>query len=133
MPLGHSPLSLTLTTINCAATHNSEGEQQIRLAKTVALRKEKIETLQEYAGHGFRYGGSTSQINMMQKKKDEARKLELEAEKEADEMVWCSSLPGSQAPIATMTDQADEMVRCYRPFAEFYSLPVRLGSRCCWG
>ena len=50
------------------------------------LRQAKIDTLKEFAGHGFRYGGSSSQINMMQKKASEAKKLELEAEEEQNEL-----------------------------------------------
>lgn len=40
-------------------------EMQAVFAKQQELRQEKIDTLKEFAGHGFRYGGSTSQINMV--------------------------------------------------------------------
>eukprot|EP00656_Telonema_subtile_P015239 TRINITY_DN17957_c0_g1_i3.p1 TRINITY_DN17957_c0_g1~~TRINITY_DN17957_c0_g1_i3.p1 ORF type:complete len:644 (-),score=181.63 TRINITY_DN17957_c0_g1_i3:20-1951(-) len=60
-------------------------EQQAVFAKQQELRQEKIETLKEYAGHGFRYGGSTSQINMMMKKGREAEKLEGAAAEDMEE------------------------------------------------
>ena len=47
------------------------------------VRRAEIEKLQEYAGHGFRYGGSSSQINKMQMKARQATKLE---EEEATEL-----------------------------------------------
>ena len=47
------------------------------------LRNEKKAKLVEFAGHGFRYGGSSSAIAMMQKKGREAAKLDEEAAAEA--------------------------------------------------
>ena len=61
------------------------AEQQLALERRRALRDEKKKTLEGYAGHGFRFGGSSSQINMMQRKANEAAKLDEEARKEADE------------------------------------------------
>lgn len=61
------------------------AEQQLALERRRALRDEKKKTLEGYAGHGFKYGGSSSQINMMQRKAHEAAKLDEEARKEADE------------------------------------------------
>jgi ATP-binding cassette subfamily F protein 3 len=61
------------------------AEQQLALERRRALRDEKKKTLEGYAGHGFKYGGSSSQINMMQRKANEALKLDEEARKEADE------------------------------------------------
>ena len=61
------------------------AEQQLALERRRALRDEKKKTLEGYAGHGFKYGGSSSQINMMQRKANEAAKLDEEARKEADE------------------------------------------------
>jgi ATP-binding cassette subfamily F protein 3 len=49
------------------------------------LREEKKKTLEGYAGHGFKYGGSSGQINMMQRKAHEAAKLDEEAQIEASE------------------------------------------------
>jgi len=51
-------------------------EQQILFAKEQAQRKEEIDKLREYAGHGFKYGGSSSQINKMGMKAKQADKLE---------------------------------------------------------
>ena len=51
----------------------------------MALRDEKKAKLEAYAGHGFKYGGSSSQINMMQRKANEAAKLDEEAAAEAAE------------------------------------------------
>ena len=61
------------------------AEQQLALERRRATRDEKKKTLEGYAGHGFKYGGSSSQINMMQRKAHEAAKLDEEAEKEAAE------------------------------------------------
>ena len=61
------------------------AEQQLALERRRALRDEKKKTLEGYAGHGFKFGGSSSQINMMQRKANEAAKLDEEARKEADE------------------------------------------------
>jgi ATP-binding cassette subfamily F protein 3 len=51
-------------------------EQQVLFAKEQAHRKEEIDKLREYAGHGFKYGGSSSQINKMGMKAKQADKLE---------------------------------------------------------
>ena len=60
-------------------------EQQKALGRRVTLRDEKKAKLEAYAGHGFKYGGSSSQINMMQRKANEAAKLDEEAAAEAAE------------------------------------------------
>jgi hypothetical protein len=39
----------------------------------------KTRVVCRYAGHGFKYGGSSGQINMMQMKAKQAKKLEEEA------------------------------------------------------
>jgi len=72
--------------MNYSSWAKKRREQQIALKKRTELRQIKIDTLKEFAGHGFRYGGSSSQINMMQKKASEAKKLELEAEEEQNEL-----------------------------------------------
>ena len=51
-------------------------DQQVLFAKEQAARKAEIDTLREYAGHGFKYGGSASQINKMGMKAKQADKLE---------------------------------------------------------
>ena len=61
------------------------AERQLALERRRATREEKKKTLEGYAGHGFKYGGSSSQINMMQRKAHEAAKLDEEANKEAAE------------------------------------------------
>lgn len=71
--------------MNYSAWAKKRGEQQLALKRRITLRAEKIATLDEFAGHGFRYGGSSSQINMMQKKKREAELLRDEAAVEAEE------------------------------------------------
>ena len=61
-------------------------EQQILFAKEQAKRQEEIERLREYAGHGFRYGGSSSQINKMGMKAKQADKLEQQHAEHAEEL-----------------------------------------------
>jgi len=43
-------------------------DEQILFEKEQSKRQAEIDTLREYAGHGFKYGGSGSQINKMQMK-----------------------------------------------------------------
>ena len=54
------------------------AEKKAEFAREVALRQAEIDKLREYAGHGFRYGGSSSQINKMKMKDKQAAKLEEE-------------------------------------------------------
>lgn len=61
-------------------------DQQVLFAKEQAHRKEEIDKLREYAGHGFKYGGSASQINKMGMKAKQADKLEEIHANHADEL-----------------------------------------------
>ena len=54
-------------------------------ARPERRQREKKKQLEEAAEHGFKYGGSSSQINMMQRKAHDALKLEEEARREAAE------------------------------------------------
>jgi len=47
-------------------------------------RKNEIDKLREYAGHGFKYGGSASQINKMGMKAKQADKLQEDQEEQAE-------------------------------------------------
>ena len=76
---------LTPHRMNYSAWAAKREEQQKSLQRRVDLRNEKKEKLAAYAGHGFKYGGSSSQINMMQRKANEAAKLDEEAAAEGDE------------------------------------------------
>mmetsp|Transcript_8070 Transcript_8070/g.17383 ORF Transcript_8070/g.17383 Transcript_8070/m.17383 type:complete len:771 (+) Transcript_8070:93-2405(+) len=51
-------------------------DEQVLFAKEQAKRQEEIDRLREYAGHGFKYGGSSSQITKMSMKAKQADKLE---------------------------------------------------------
>jgi ATP-binding cassette subfamily F protein 3 len=53
--------------------------QQKTFERTAAVRAAEIEKLKEFAGHGYRYGGSSSAINKMKMKEKQAEKLEEEA------------------------------------------------------
>ena len=57
------------------------AEQQKAFARAVELRRAEIAELREYAGHGFKYGGSGSQIAKMQMK---AKQVCLEEEESPD-------------------------------------------------
>ena len=61
------------------------AEQQKAFARTVELRRAEIAELKAYAGHGFKYGGSSSSINKMQMKAKQAEKLEEEDAAQAEE------------------------------------------------
>mmetsp|Transcript_1826 Transcript_1826/g.4755 ORF Transcript_1826/g.4755 Transcript_1826/m.4755 type:complete len:654 (+) Transcript_1826:192-2153(+) len=62
------------------------AEQQKAWKHAAELRAQKRDKLKEYTSHGFKYGGSSGQINMQQKKLKEMAKLDLEAENEAEEL-----------------------------------------------
>ena len=66
------------------------AEQQKAFARTVELRRAEIAELKTYAGHGFKYGGSSSSINKMQMKAKQAEKLEEEDAADADEFAALS-------------------------------------------
>jgi len=61
-------------------------DEQILFQKEQAKRQEEIDRLREYAGHGFKYGGSSSQINKMSMKTKQADKLELIQNEHAKEL-----------------------------------------------
>ena len=77
---------LTQTHGNYSVWQARRKEQQLTYSREVAHRVAEIDTLKEYAGHGFRYGGSASQINKMQMKAKQAAKLEEEAAEQAREL-----------------------------------------------
>jgi len=54
------------------------AEQLLNWKRVTEKRQNEVDTLKEYAGHGFRYGGSSSQIKKMQMKAKQASKLEEE-------------------------------------------------------
>jgi len=73
-------LSFTLllfanSTLSPSCSRHCREEQQL-FEKEQAKRQEEINSLREYAGHGFKYGGSASQINKMGMKAKQADKLE---------------------------------------------------------
>ena len=58
--------------------------QQKTYERAEQLRKDEISKLKEYSGHGFKYGGSSSQINKMKMKEKQAEKLEEQVTEQAD-------------------------------------------------
>ena len=62
------------------------SEQQKTWAKRLELRAVERAKLAEFAGHGFKYGGSSSQINMQQMKLKQIEKIDRETEDEAAEL-----------------------------------------------
>jgi ATP-binding cassette, subfamily F, member 3 len=71
---------LTQTHGNYTTWATRRAEQQIAYAKQVALRTAEVEKLREYADHGFKYGGSQSQLNKMAMKMKQAEKIETAAD-----------------------------------------------------
>jgi ATP-binding cassette, subfamily F, member 3 len=67
---------LTQSRGNYSQWATQRREQQALFAKQQAGRQEEIDKLREYAGHGFKYGGSASQINKMGMKAKQADKLQ---------------------------------------------------------
>ena len=77
---------LTQTRGNYSKWAKQRKEQQVRFAKEQEHRQEEIDKLREYAGHGFKYGGSSSQINKMGMKAKQADKLEEAHAAHAEEL-----------------------------------------------
>jgi ATP-binding cassette subfamily F protein 3 len=68
---------LTQSRGNYSTWAKRRKDEQILFAKEQAKRQEEIDKLREYAGHGFKYGGSSSQITKMSMKAKQADKLEV--------------------------------------------------------
>jgi len=62
------------------------AEQQKAREHQLELEAAEREKLKEYVGHGFKYGGSSGQINMMQKMKKQLEKNDAKQEEEAEEL-----------------------------------------------
>mmetsp|Transcript_16229 Transcript_16229/g.24781 ORF Transcript_16229/g.24781 Transcript_16229/m.24781 type:complete len:637 (+) Transcript_16229:251-2161(+) len=77
---------LTQARGNYSVWHKRRTDQQILFAKEQKARQDEIDRLREYAGHGFKYGGSASQINKMQMKAKQADKLEEIHAEHAEEL-----------------------------------------------
>jgi ATP-binding cassette subfamily F protein 3 len=76
---------LTQSHGNYSAWARRRKEQQVAYARESAKREEEIASLKEFAGHGFKYGGSSASVNKMLMKAKQAEKLEEEAAKEKEE------------------------------------------------
>ena len=77
---------LTQSRGNYSLWSRRRKDEQALFAKEQAKRQDEINRLREYAGHGFKYGGSSSQINKMSMKAKQADKLEREFEEHATEL-----------------------------------------------
>lgn len=77
---------LTQSRGNYSMWAKQRRDQQVLFAKEQAHRQEEINKLKEYAGHGFKYGGSASQINKMGMKAKQAEKLEEVQAEHAEEL-----------------------------------------------
>ena len=77
---------LTQSRGNYTTWHKRRTEQQALFAKEQKARQDEIDRLREYAGHGFKYGGSSSQINKMGMKAKQADKLEEAHAAHAEEL-----------------------------------------------
>ncbi len=77
---------LTQSRGNYSLWTKRRSEQQKTYAKEKALQEAEVKKLEEYAGHGFKYGGSSSQINKMQMKAKQAEKIKEAAKEHAYEL-----------------------------------------------
>jgi ATP-binding cassette subfamily F protein 3 len=77
---------LTQSRGNYSTWAKRRKDEQILFAKEQAKRQEEIDKLREYAGHGFKYGGSSSQITKMSMKAKQADKLEVIHQEHATEL-----------------------------------------------
>lgn len=76
---------LTQSRGNYSLWAKRRADERALLAKELAKRQAEIDSLREYAGHGFKYGGSASQINKMGMKAKQADKLEEAQLEQAEE------------------------------------------------
>eukprot|EP00929_Paragymnodinium_shiwhaense_P005165 TRINITY_DN10675_c0_g1_i1.p1 TRINITY_DN10675_c0_g1~~TRINITY_DN10675_c0_g1_i1.p1 ORF type:complete len:731 (+),score=197.83 TRINITY_DN10675_c0_g1_i1:113-2305(+) len=77
---------LTQTKGNYSMWTKRRQEQQKARERQLALEEAEKDKLKEYSGHGFKYGGSSSQINMMKKMEKQLEKLETKQEDDANEL-----------------------------------------------
>jgi len=77
---------LTQSKGNYSLWSSRRAEQQKTYAKEKALQEAEVKKLEDYAGHGFKYGGSSSQINKMQMKAKQAEKLKEAAKEHANDL-----------------------------------------------
>jgi ATP-binding cassette subfamily F protein 3 len=77
---------LTQSHGNYSTWSKRRSEQQATYAKEALLREKEVERMKEFAGHGFKYGGSSSAINKMKMLDKQASKLEVEAADQALEL-----------------------------------------------
>jgi len=77
---------LTQARGNYSTWHKRRTEQQVLFYKEQKAKQDEIDRLREYAGHGFKYGGSSSQINKMGMKAKQADKLEIAHAEHAEEL-----------------------------------------------
>ena len=77
---------LTQSKGNYSLWSKRRKEEQALFLKEQTKRQAEIDSLREYAGHGFKYGGSGSQINKMSMKAKQADKLELVQQEHAQEL-----------------------------------------------
>ena len=77
---------LTQSRGNYSTWAKRRKEQQVLFMKEQKQRQDEIDKLREYAGHGFKYGGSASQINKMGMMAKQADKLEVVLNEHAEEL-----------------------------------------------
>eukprot|EP00930_Biecheleria_cincta_P019325 TRINITY_DN14776_c0_g1_i2.p1 TRINITY_DN14776_c0_g1~~TRINITY_DN14776_c0_g1_i2.p1 ORF type:complete len:729 (+),score=166.40 TRINITY_DN14776_c0_g1_i2:30-2216(+) len=77
---------LTQTKGSYSTWAKRRAEQQKARERQLAVEEAEKEKLKDYAGHGFKYGGSSAQINMMKKMEKQLEKLEVKQDEEADEL-----------------------------------------------
>ena len=76
---------LTQTHGDYATWRARRAEKLITWQRQQRKQEAEVEKLKEYAGHGFRYGGSQSQINKMKMKAKQADKVQEQIDADADE------------------------------------------------
>jgi len=77
---------LTQSKGNYSTWAKRRAEQQKARERQLEIEGAKKDKLQDYAGHGFKYGGSSAQINMMKKMEKQLEKLETKQEEDAEEL-----------------------------------------------
>ena len=125
---------LTQARGNYSIWHTRRTEQQALFYKEQKAKQDEIDRLREYAGHGFKYGGSSSQINKMGMKAKQADKLEIAHAEHAEELAALQEDVELPIKISAGGELDGYVVQCLNVgFGYPLAKPERLFSNCEFG
>jgi len=124
---------LTQAKGNYSIWHKRRTEQQALFYKEQKAKQDEIDRLREYAGHGFKYGGSSSQINKMGMKAKQADKLEIAHAEHAEELAALQEDVELPIKISSGGELDGYVVQCLNVGFGYGAKPKRLFSNCEFG